>query len=584
MWSLGQQHSDIAARIGHDGGINAILRAMDEHPCEQSVQEEACYALCVLAADGANEDRIGAEGGVRAVLGAMRAHRSSKSVQEQAVAALRNLSINEENLGRVGGDGGVDLIVNAMRAWKDDEVLQEHACGALRNLARGNANALRMVKLKATSLILAAMRSYRAVVDLQEEACAALRNMACHEHVCANVATEECISEIVESMHTHRNQGGVQEQACAALSVMAAYDIQAARAMTSAGAACLKAVVDSIRLHTHNPDVQYHACAALCSLAESSHENCAILVGLNGVNVVSEILAAHPADGRIQAAAARALECLSEERNACLTSASASDTRYVELSENTSSRSGQRRSYAHEVRAAASPVPPAAQKGRQPQTVQKLHETSATTNSIADKENTVGLASGAHSTACVGAPRLEAHQDGMGSANMTQALVSRDGTPSSGACIMGSSHGTEMRAPVASKQPFSSATTTGSIKVLDARQNSQPSSTSSNIQNSSDSLDKTDENTTATHANGAIIQKTGSALSAAESVRASDRASARSNSLDPTQAEVLPSVCIKDNDVHQPASLAPPKTNPRPRPVVRQSSLDLLRKAQEKNR
>ena len=74
------------------GGIQAILKAMGEHPDNAEVQEEACGALKSLAANSANKVKIATLGGVEAIHNAMGAHPDVDGVQEQACGALYNLA------------------------------------------------------------------------------------------------------------------------------------------------------------------------------------------------------------------------------------------------------------------------------------------------------------------------------------------------------------------------------------------------------------------------------------------------------------------------------------------------------------
>jgi hypothetical protein len=101
-----------------EGGISALLGAMQRHPASAKVQAAACYSLCYLTANPANRVRIAAEGGIGALLGAMQRHPASAKVQESACITLWNLVGNADNKVKVKSAGAEDAAKRAM-ALKD---------------------------------------------------------------------------------------------------------------------------------------------------------------------------------------------------------------------------------------------------------------------------------------------------------------------------------------------------------------------------------------------------------------------------------------------------------------------------------
>ena len=82
------------------------------------MQEQACWALKNLAANADNQVKVAAEGGIRAILGAMQGHPASAQVQEAACLTLWNLALNDDNKVKVKSAGAEDAVKRAM-ALKD---------------------------------------------------------------------------------------------------------------------------------------------------------------------------------------------------------------------------------------------------------------------------------------------------------------------------------------------------------------------------------------------------------------------------------------------------------------------------------
>ena len=87
---------------------------MKNHPADAKVQEAACYALQNLAINDANEVRIAAEGGVGAIVKALQNHPTNAKVQEAACLALASLTINSANKAKAKSAGAEDAVKRAM--------------------------------------------------------------------------------------------------------------------------------------------------------------------------------------------------------------------------------------------------------------------------------------------------------------------------------------------------------------------------------------------------------------------------------------------------------------------------------------
>jgi Armadillo/beta-catenin-like repeat len=79
--------------IAGNGGIFALIRAMQAFPSCQGLQECCCTALGNLCASSeCNQKAVDTAGGIRQIVAAMKLHSQSVAVQSAACEALRNMS------------------------------------------------------------------------------------------------------------------------------------------------------------------------------------------------------------------------------------------------------------------------------------------------------------------------------------------------------------------------------------------------------------------------------------------------------------------------------------------------------------
>ena len=134
LWSryLSWKQEEIRGRIGSAGGIEAILRAMTQHPSAAGVQEWGCVALSNLAVNADNKVKIGSAGGIEAIVRAMTQHPSAAGVQEHGCVALWNLAANNaHNKSKINAAGGAQAIRAAMAAHTSSSNVQSWGKGAL---------------------------------------------------------------------------------------------------------------------------------------------------------------------------------------------------------------------------------------------------------------------------------------------------------------------------------------------------------------------------------------------------------------------------------------------------------------------
>ena len=87
---------------------------MKNHPADAKVQEACCAALRNLAANDANQVKVAAEGGVGAIVSAMQQHPADAKVQAAACYALQNLTYNNDNRVKAKSAGAEDAVKRAM--------------------------------------------------------------------------------------------------------------------------------------------------------------------------------------------------------------------------------------------------------------------------------------------------------------------------------------------------------------------------------------------------------------------------------------------------------------------------------------
>ena len=81
-------HSFMVVEIAKQGGIDAIIKALGNHPDHAGVQEYGCGALMILAANDANRVEIAKQGGIDAIIKALGNHPDHAEVQRRGCGAL----------------------------------------------------------------------------------------------------------------------------------------------------------------------------------------------------------------------------------------------------------------------------------------------------------------------------------------------------------------------------------------------------------------------------------------------------------------------------------------------------------------
>lgn len=75
-------------KIGRQGGVDAVVKAMLNHTAVEGVQAQGCWAIAILALDDDVRKEVARLGGFDAVVRAMEAYESAASLQEYCIWAL----------------------------------------------------------------------------------------------------------------------------------------------------------------------------------------------------------------------------------------------------------------------------------------------------------------------------------------------------------------------------------------------------------------------------------------------------------------------------------------------------------------
>eukprot|EP00940_MAST-03C_sp_MAST-3C-sp2_P001545 g1545.t1 len=299
-------------QLANQGGIAAILRAMESHKTSEGVQEHGCGALYSLTCNNVeNKKRIAKEGGIAAILRAMDSHKTNEGVQKQGCGALRNLACkNAENKKQIAKEGGIAAILRAMESHKTNEDVQEKGCRALLNLAAKNAeNKKRIAKEGGIAAILRAMESHRTNEGVQKEGCDALRNLAAgNAENKKQIAKDGGIAAILRAMESHKTSKGVQVEGCMALWNLACKNTVNKKQIAKEGG--IAAILRAMELHKTSEGVQINGCWALQNLACKNTENKKQIAKDGGITAILRAMDSHKTSKGVQEQGCGALRSL----------------------------------------------------------------------------------------------------------------------------------------------------------------------------------------------------------------------------------------------------------------------------------
>ena len=134
--------------VADEGGIEVIVKGMNEHVRSSGVQTHGCLALGHLGVGNPESTtKIIKEGGIQAIISSMDKHQDSADVQTAGCRALLDLAcppfpkvralmkLISIVQAKISKEGGIKTIVKGMVAHKDNVHVQTWGCRALRGLA-----------------------------------------------------------------------------------------------------------------------------------------------------------------------------------------------------------------------------------------------------------------------------------------------------------------------------------------------------------------------------------------------------------------------------------------------------------------
>jgi hypothetical protein len=321
------------------GGIKAIVAVMKKHLDNAIIQKSGCWALrniaAIAAADEtmwevlrkitANADKtkrkVVAEGGIEAVVAAMNAHTRVADVQENGCAALGNIAmLSEENMEKVAEKGGIEAVVAAMEEHlnnaeahliKINAVVQESGCRALGNIAATAKTKQEVAKKGGIKAVVAAMNAYLNNAFVQEQGYYALWNIAFNDKKTMPKVVLGSINVMVAIMNAelYLDNADVQEFFCKELlkkitktkKITNKDHLQNLLMVVAAGG--IKAVVAAMKNHLNNAAVQQYGCIILMGiavLAENKPKVAVAVAGAGGIEAVVAAMNEHAGDAVVQ--------------------------------------------------------------------------------------------------------------------------------------------------------------------------------------------------------------------------------------------------------------------------------------------
>lgn len=206
--------------------VKSVLCAMERHPVG-AVQEAGCRALCTLATHSEHRILIGQHGGIEAVLRTMEDHQDDTKVIAAGCSVLCHLAALPSNGCKIAALGGILIVLRAMERV-ETPLLQEAGCGALCNLAAGNHdNKTEIISFRGIQVVLRAMEHHVEVAAVQEVGCSVLCNLAAGGGDTGKQlpSSLDSVAALLRAMERHLSVKNVQEPGCLALGYLACDEV-----------------------------------------------------------------------------------------------------------------------------------------------------------------------------------------------------------------------------------------------------------------------------------------------------------------------------------------------------------------------
>jgi len=156
--------------IGRAGGVDAVLRVVEEFVAIPTVLERAFSTLWSLAALEHNRERIANVRGINAVINGMLASIEYGKVQKEGCGCIRTLAAAENEKSLIRQCGGVDAVVFAMWAHFESVDILVESCAALANLASPDE----AIQENEVTAVVTSLERFRHSADLQANGCRVL--------------------------------------------------------------------------------------------------------------------------------------------------------------------------------------------------------------------------------------------------------------------------------------------------------------------------------------------------------------------------------------------------------------------------
>ena len=301
---------EIKRKVVDEGGIKAVVAAMNAYLNNATIQIRGCAALGNIAALAENQPKVAAAKGIEAVVAAMEAHLKyadvqeylkNAVVQENGCRALRNIAALAENQPKVAAAKGIEAVVAAMRRYPKNIEIQQQGYSALWNIADdGEIPPSYVSAPDDIEAVMAIMKMHLNNAAVQENGCWSLMKIK-FENNTKFSEVETVMNAVVAAMNEHLNNAIIQEYGCMILmriAVLAENKPKVAVAVVNAGG--IEAVVAAMKVHTGVAVIQKIGCAALAHIAGTADENRLKVAAAGGIEAVVAAMNTHTRVATIQ--------------------------------------------------------------------------------------------------------------------------------------------------------------------------------------------------------------------------------------------------------------------------------------------
>jgi len=301
-------NSEIQAKVGFLGGIEAVVRAMETHGKVIDLLVMGTRALNkICERHKSNTERLVSLGGIRVIAEAMKRHRQCQNLNEAGCRAMKNgAACNSECQLKVSSAGGIDAVLGAMTAHTESTAVQQAGCQALKELAVHNGHIQEQIASNGgIQVVLRAMEMHGQLVSIQVCGCGVLRNItACNSDHQESVVSRGGIQTVLDAMSTHMESADVQWAGCWALFCVAVHNPVVAEEVAAYGT--VQSAIQAMQHHCREPRVQEAGCWVLKELAK--HVACNEMQLVAALQAVTKAMEKNPTCLAVQTAVNSALK------------------------------------------------------------------------------------------------------------------------------------------------------------------------------------------------------------------------------------------------------------------------------------